>query len=56
MKVINGVGHVEQRHLGWTSSTNGGPWTGGVSLTSANLDAYNGLQDPATNARFAPQN
>ena len=34
----------------YTSGT--GLWTGGVTITPANLDANNGLQDPITGARF----
>jgi hypothetical protein len=30
-----------------------GTFTDGRSLTSANLDTYNGLQDPRSGARFA---
>jgi hypothetical protein len=34
----------------------GGGWSSGISLTSANIDSNNGLQDPNTGARFCNTN
>lgn len=38
------------------SCSSPGVWTDGVTITAANLDTNNGLQDPATGARFCNLN